>query len=148
MFVVNGCWNLKYNSVLVFPQTDVEENIFSPSFLNWLTLNYQLNTKLEVLIKMLRKSIKRSTKDTNKIAAEKNMKSCWIKLLKNTHNKKRVYHICKPLQRQKQWFNYQICNSTGFGYTLKIRKTKKVLENWDWLWEKTFYDILMHLRQI
>lgn len=59
---------LKCNSVVSILQTDVEENIFSPEFVEQLDNIKLPATKLEVLIKMLRKSIK-EYKDTNKIAA-------------------------------------------------------------------------------
>lgn len=77
---------LKCNSVVSILETDVEENIFSPEFVEQLDNVKLPATRLEVLVKMLRKSI-REYKNTNKIAAEK-----YEELLKKTldeyHNRR------------------------------------------------------------
>lgn len=61
---------LKCNSVVNILDTDVEENIFSPEFVEQLDHIKLPATKLEVLVKMLRKTIS-EYRATNKIAAEK-----------------------------------------------------------------------------
>ena len=61
---------LKCNSVVNILDTDVEENIFSPEFIEHINNIPAPATRLEVLIKMLRRAISQY-KDTNKIAAEK-----------------------------------------------------------------------------
>ena len=77
---------LKCNSVINILDTDVEENIFSPEFVEQLDNIKLPATKLEVLIKMLRKSIK-EYKDTNKVAAEK-YEALLNKTLEEYHNRR------------------------------------------------------------
>ena len=61
---------LQCNSVVNILETDVEEDIFSPEFVEQLDNVRLPATKLEVLVKMLRRTIREYGK-TNKIAAEK-----------------------------------------------------------------------------
>ncbi len=61
---------LQCNSVVSILDSDVEESIFSPEFIEQLNRVKLPATRLEVLIKMLRKSISQY-RNTNKIAAEK-----------------------------------------------------------------------------
>jgi type I restriction enzyme R subunit len=138
---------LKCNSVINILESDVEESIFSPEFIEQLELIKLPATKLEVLIKMLRKSI-REYKDTNKIAAEK-----YEELLKKTldeyHNRRESLSSSEATTTQNEAVNSIISNATQQALDIlsqlgedkdSFRKLGLTFE------EKAFYDILMHLR--
>lgn len=136
---------LKCNSVVSILQTDVEENIFSPEFVEQLDNIKLPATKLEVLIKMLRKSIK-EYKDTNKIAAE-----TYEKLLNNTleeyHNRRAS--LSSATSTQTEAVDSIIRNATQQALDIlsKLGEDKDSFRKLGLTFEeKSFYDILMHLR--
>ena len=138
---------LKCNSVVNILETDVEENIFSPEFIEQLDNVKLPATKLEVLVKLLRKSIK-EYKNTNKIAAEK-----YEELLKRTleeyHNRKDSLSAEEASAAQNEAVEEIIKNATKQALDIlaemgedkdSFRKLGLTFE------EKAFYDILIHLR--
>ena len=138
---------LKCNSVVSILQTDVEESIFSPEFVDQLDLIKLPATKLEVLVKMLRKSIK-EYKDTNKIAAEK-----YEELLKKTldeyHNRRASLSSKEATETQTEAVNSIIRNATKQALDIlsKLGEDKDSFRKLGLTFEeKAFYDILMHLR--
>ena len=138
---------LKCNSVVSILQTDVEESIFSPEFVEQLDLIKLPATKLEVLIKMLRKSIKQY-KDTNKRAAEK-----YEELLKKTldeyHNRRAILSSKEATETQTEAVNSIIRNATQQALDIlsKLGEDKDSFRKLGLTFEeKAFYDILMHLR--
>ncbi|MEY4273176.1 MAG: hypothetical protein RL638_124 [Bacteroidota bacterium] len=138
---------LKCNSVVSILQTDVEESIFSPEFVDQLELIKLPATKLEVLVKMLRKSIK-EYKDTNKIAAEK-----YEELLKKTldeyHNRRAILSSIEATETQTEAVNSIIRNATQQALDIlsKLGEDKDSFRQLGLTFEeKAFYDILMHLR--
>ena len=138
---------LKCNSVVSILQTDVEESIFSPEFVEQLDLIKLPATKLEVLIKMLRKSIKQY-KDINKIAAEK-----YEELLKKTldeyHNRRAILSSKEATETQTEAVNSIIRNATQQALDIlsKLGEDKDSFRKLGLTFEeKAFYDILMHLR--
>jgi type I restriction enzyme R subunit len=125
----------------------VEENIFSPEFIEQLDNVKLPATKLEVLVKLLRKSIK-EYKNTNKIAAEK-----YEELLKRTleeyHNRKDSLSAEEASAAQNEAVEEIIKNATKQALDIlaemgedkdSFRKLGLTFE------EKAFYDILIHLR--
>lgn len=138
---------LKCNSVVNILETDVEENIFSPEFVEQLDNIKLPATKLEVLVKMLRKSIK-EYKDTNKIAAEK-----YEELLKKTldeyHNRRASLSPEEASETQKEAVDSIIHNATQQALDIlsKLGEDKESFRKLGMTFEeKAFYDILMHLR--
>ena len=138
---------LKCNSVVSILETDVEENIFSPEFIEQLELLKLPATKLEILIKMLRKSIK-EYKDTNKIAAEK-----YEELLKKTldeyNNRRASLSSSEATETQTEAVNSIIRNATQQALDIlsKLGEDKDSFRKLGLTFEeKAFYDILMHLR--
>jgi type I restriction enzyme R subunit len=138
---------LKCYSVVSILQTDVEESIFSPEFIEQLELMKLPATKLEVLIKMLRKSIK-EYKDTNKIAAEK-----YEELLKKTldeyHNRRASLSSSEATETQTEAVNSIIRNATQQALDIlsKLGEDKDSFRKLGLTFEeKAFFDILMHLR--
>ena len=138
---------LKCNSVVNILETDVEENIFSPEFVEQLDCVKLPATKLEVLVKLLRKSIK-EYKNTNKIAAEK-YEELLKKTLEEYHNRRDSLSPEEASKAQNEAINEIIRNATqqaldilaGLGEEKEsFRKLGLTFE------EKAFYDILMHLR--
>jgi len=138
---------LKCNSVVSILQTDVEENIFSPEFVEQLEQIKLPATKLEVLVKMLRKSIK-EYKNTNKIAAEK-YEELLNKTLEEYHNRRASLSSQEATETQTEAVNSIIRNATQQALDIlsklgedrdSFRKLGLTFE------EKAFYDILMHLR--
>jgi len=138
---------LKCNSVVNILETDVEENIFSPEFVEQLNDVKLPATKLEVLVKLLRKSIK-EYKNTNKIAAEK-YEELLKKTLEEYHNRRDSLSPEEASMAQNEAINEIIRNATqqaldilaGLGEEKEsFRKLGLTFE------EKAFYDILMHLR--
>ena len=138
---------LKCNSVVSILQTDVEENIFSPEFVEQLDLIKLPATKLEVLIKMLRKSIK-EYKDTNKIAAEK-YEELLNKTLEEYHNRRASLSSAEATSTQAEAVNSIIQNATQQALDIlsKLGEDKDSFRKLGLTFEeKAFYDILMHLR--
>jgi type I restriction enzyme R subunit len=138
---------LKCNSVVSILQTDVEESIFSPEFVDQLDNIKLPATKLEVLIKMLRKAIK-EYKDTNKIAAEK-YEELLKKTLEEYHNRRKSLSSQEASITQTEAVDSIIKNATQQALDIlsrlgedkdSFRKLGLTFE------EKAFYDILMHLR--
>jgi type I restriction enzyme R subunit len=138
---------LKCNSVVSILQTDVEENIFSPEFVEQLYLIKLPATKLEVLIKMLRKSIK-EYKDTNKIAAEK-YEELLNKTLEEYHNRRASLSSQEASTTQTEAVDSIIRNATQQALDIlsKLGEDKDSFRKLGLTFEeKAFYDILLHLR--
>lgn len=138
---------LKCNSVVSILQTDVEENIFSPEFVEQLDNIKLPATKLEVLIKMLRKSIK-EYKDTNKIAAEK-YEELLNKTLEEYHNRRERLSSTEATATQTEAVDLIIRNATQQALDIlsKLGEDKDSFRQLGLTFEeKAFYDILMHLR--
>ena len=138
---------LKCNSVVSILQTDVEENIFSPEFVEQLENIKLPATKLEILIKMLRKSIK-EYKDTNKIAAEK-YEELLNKTLEEYHNRRASLSSEEATETQTEAVNSIISNATQQALDIlsKLGEDKDSFRKLGLTFEeKAFYDILMHLR--
>lgn len=138
---------LKCNSVVSILQTDVEENIFSPEFVEQLDNIKLPATKLEVLIKMLRKSIK-EYKDTNKIAAEK-YEELLNKTLEEYHNRRERLSSTEATATQAEAVDSIIRNATQQALDIlsKLGEDKDSFRQLGLTFEeKAFYDILMHLR--
>jgi type I restriction enzyme R subunit len=138
---------LKCHSVVSILETDVEESIFSPEFIEQLDSIKLPATKLEVLIKMLRKSIK-EYKETNKIAAEK-----YEELLKKTldeyHNRRETLSTTEATTTQNEAVNSIISNATQQALDIlsKLGEDKESFRKLGLTFEeKAFYDILLHLR--
>ena len=138
---------LKCNSVINILESDVEESIFSPEFVEQLENIKLPATKLEVLIKMLRKSI-REYKDTNKISAEK-----YEELLKKTldeyHNRRESLSSTEATSTQNEAVNSIILNATQQALEIlsQLGENKESFRKLGLTFEeKAFYDILMHLR--
>lgn len=138
---------LKCNSVVSILETDVEENIFSPEFVEQLNDIKLPATKLEVLIKMLRKSIT-EYKHTNKIVAEK-YEELLKKTLKEYHKRRDALSGTEATATQTEAVDSIIRNATEQALEIlanlgedkeSFRKLGLTFE------EKAFYDILMHLR--
>ena len=138
---------LKCNSVVNILQTDVEESIFSPEFVEQLENIKLPATKLEVLVKMLRKSI-REYKDTNKIAAEK-YEDLLKKTLEEYHNRRDVLSGSEATATQTEAVDSIIRNATEQALEIlsKLGEDKDSFRKLGLTFEeKAFYDILMHLR--
>jgi len=138
---------LKCNSVVNILQTDVEENIFSPEFIEQLENIKLPATKLEVLVKMLRKSI-REYKDTNKIAAEK-FEELLKKTLEEYHNRRASLSAEEASATQSEAVELIIRNATqqALDILTKLGEDKDSFRKLGLTFEeKAFYDILMHLR--
>ncbi|MCC8089191.1 MAG: DUF3387 domain-containing protein [Rikenellaceae bacterium] len=138
---------LKCNSVVNILQTDVEENIFSPEFVEQLDNIKLPATKLEVLIKMLRKSIK-EYKDINKIAAEK-YEELLNKTLEEYHNRRESLSSIEATATQTEAVDSIIRNATQQALDIlsKLGEDKDSFRQLGLTFEeKAFYDILMHLR--
>lgn len=138
---------LKCNSVVSILQTDVEENIFSPEFVEQLENIKLPATKLEVLIKMLRKSIK-EYKDTNKIAAEK-YEELLKKTLEEYHNRRASLSSQEASETQTEAVDsiIRIATQQALDILSKLGEDKDSFRKLGLTFEeKAFYDILMHLR--
>lgn len=138
---------LRCNAVISILETNVEENIFSPEFVEQLENIKLPATKLEVLIKMLRKTI-REYKDTNKIAAEK-YEELLNKTLDEYHKRRESLSNQEATATQAEAVDSIIRNATQQALEIlsrlgedkdSFRKLGLTFE------EKAFYDILMHLR--
>ncbi|MCY1636587.1 type I restriction endonuclease subunit R [Marinifilum sp. D737] len=138
---------LKCNSVVNILETDVEENIFSPEFVEQLDHIKLPATKLEVLIKMLRKAIK-EYKDTNKIAAEK-YEELLNRTLEEYHNRRASLSSEEASSTQAEAVDSIIRNATqqALDIMAKLGEDKESFRKLGLTFEeKAFYDILMHLR--
>lgn len=116
---------LQCNCVVSILDTDVEESIFSPGFIEQLNGVKLPATRLEVLVKMLRKSIVQY-KNTNKFAAEKFedlLKRHW----RNITTAAQHFLPPKQLKRRKtQWMKSSVMppnkHSTYLANLARIRK--------------------------
>jgi type I restriction enzyme R subunit len=138
---------LKCNSVVNILQTDVEENIYSPEFVEQLETIKLPATKLEVLIKLLRKSIK-DYKDTNKIAAEK-YEELLNKTLEEYHKRKASLSSAEATTTQTEAVESIIQNATKQALDIlsKLGEDKDSFRKLGLTFEeKAFYDILIYLR--
>lgn len=138
---------LQCNSVVSILDSDVEESIFSPEFIEQLNRVKLPATRLEVLIKMLRKSISQY-RNTNKIAAEK-----FEELLQRTideyHNRRAKISSEEASAAQRDAVDEIIRNATQQALDIlnKLGEDKNSFRSLDLTFEeKAFYDILMHLR--
>ena len=138
---------LRCNSVVSILDSDVEESIFSPSFIEQLNRVKLPATRLEVLIKMLRKGISQY-KQTNKLAGEK-FEELLKKTLDEYHNRRTKLSSEEASKAQQDAVDEIIRNATQQALDLlkqlgedkdSFRKLGLTFE------EKAFYDILMHLR--
>lgn len=138
---------LKCNSVVNILETDVEENIFSPEFIEQLDSIKLPATKLEVLIKMLRRSIK-EYKVTNKIAAEK-YEELLNRTLEEYHSRRASLSSEEASSTQAEAVDSIIRNATQQAMDLlsKLGEDKDSFRKLGLTFEeKAFYDILIHLR--
>lgn len=138
---------LRCNSVVSILDSDVEESIFSPGFIEQLNRVKLPATRLEVLIKMLRKGISQY-KQTNKLAGEK-FEELLKKTLDEYHNRRTKLSSEEASAAQQEAVDEIIRNATQQALDLlkqlgedkdSFRKLGLTFE------EKAFYDILMHLR--
>ncbi len=127
--------------------TDVEEDLFSPEFVEQLEHIKLPATKLEVLVKLLRKSIA-AYKNTNKITAEK-YEELLKKRLEEYHNRRTRLSPQEASSAQSEAIDEIIRDATRQALDLlaalgeekeSFRKLGLTFE------EKAFYDILIHLR--
>lgn len=138
---------LRCNSVVSILDSDVEESIFSPGFIEQLNRVKLPATRLEVLIKMLRKGIA-GYKDTNKLAAEK-FEDLLQKTLDEYHNRRTKLSSEKASAAQQDAVDEIIRNATQQALDLlnKLGEDKDSFRSLGLTFEeKAFYDILMHLR--
>lgn len=138
---------LKCNSVVSILETDVEERIFSPEFIEAVNSMPAPTTRLEVLVKMLRRAISQY-KNTNKIAAEK-----YADLLQQTldeyHDRRDKLSATEATQTQSETVEELIKNATAqaLGILSKLGKDKDSFRQLGLTFqEKAFYDILMAMR--
>lgn len=138
---------LQCNSVVSILDTDVEESIFSPGFIEQLNGVKLPATRLEVLVKMLRKSIAQY-KNTNKFAAEK-FEEMLKKTLEEYHNRRATLSSAEATQTQKETVDEIIRNATQQALDIlgKLGEDKESFRKLGLTFEeKAFYDILMHMR--
>ena len=140
---------LQCNSVVSILDTDLEESIFSPGFVEQINGIKLPATRLEVLIKMLRRSIAQY-KNVNKFAAEM-FEEMLRKTLEEYHNRRAVLSSAEATQTQKDTVEEIIRNATQQALNIlgqlgedkeSFRKLGLTFE------EKAFYDILMHMRDV
>lgn len=140
---------LQCNSVVSILDTDVEESIFSPGFVEQLNGVKLPATRLEVLIKMLRRSIAQY-KTTNKFAAEK-YEELLKKTLEEYHNRRIKLSSGEATQTQKDTVDEIIRNATQQALNIlgKLGEDKESFRKLGLTFkEKAFYDILMHMRDV
>ena len=140
---------LQCNSVVSILDTDVEESIFSPGFIEQLNGVKLPATRLEVLIKMLRRSIAQY-KNTNKFAAEK-FEDLLKKTLKEYHNRRAALSSAEATQTQRDTVDEIIRNATQQALDIlgKLGEDKESFRKLGLTFEeKAFYDILMHMRDV
>ena len=138
---------LQCNSVVSILDSDVEESIFSPEFIEQLNRVKLPATRLEVLIKMLRKSISQY-KNTNKIAAEK-FEELLQKTIDEYHNRRAKLSSEEASAAQRDAVDEIIRNATQQALDIlnKLGEDKDSFRSLGLTFEeKAFYDILMHLR--
>jgi type I restriction enzyme R subunit len=138
---------LKCNSVVSILDTDVEESIFSPEFIDQLNRVKLPATRLEALVKMLRKSISQY-KNTNKLAAEK-FEDLLKKTLDEYHDRRTKLSSEEASAVQKDAVDKIISSATSQALDIldKLGKDKSSFRRLGLTFEeKAFYDILMHLR--
>lgn len=138
---------LQCNSVVSILDSDVEESIFSPEFIEQLNRVKLPATRLEVLIKMLRKSISQY-KNTNKIAAEK-FEELLQKTIDEYHNRRAKLSSEEASAAQRDAVDEIIRNATQQALDIlnKLGEDKNSFRSLGLTFEeKAFYDILMHLR--
>lgn len=138
---------LQCNSVVSILDTDVEESIFSPGFIEQLNGVKLPATRLEVLVKMLRRSIARY-KNTNKFAAEK-FEEMLRKTLEVYHNRRATLSSAEATQTQRDTVDEIIRNATQQALDIlgKLGEDKESFRKLGLTFEeKAFYDILMHMR--
>ena len=138
---------LQCNSVVSILDSDVEESIFSPGFIEQLNCVKLPATRLEVLIKMLRRGIAQY-KNTNKLAAEK-FEEMLQKTLNEYHNRRTKLSSGEASAAQKDAVDEIIRNATQQALDLlkKLGEDKDSFRSLGLTFEeKAFYDILMHLR--
>lgn len=138
---------LQCNSVVSILDSDVEESIFSPEFIEQLNRVKLPATRLEVLIKMLRRSIAQY-KNTNKLAAEK-FEEMLQKTLDEYHNRRTKLSSEEASAAQRDAVDEIIRNATQQALDLlnKLGEDKDSFRSLGLTFEeKAFYDILMHLR--
>lgn len=125
----------------------MEEDLFSPEFVEQLEHIKLPATKLEVLVKLLRKSIA-AYKNTNKITAEK-YEELLKKRLEEYHNRRTRLSPQEASSAQSEAIDEIIRDATRQALDLlaalgeekeSFRKLGLTFE------EKAFYDILIHLR--
>lgn len=140
---------LQCNSVVSILDTDVEESIFSPGFIEQLNGVKLPATRLEVLVKMLRKSIAQY-KNTNKFAAER-FEDLLKKTLEEYHNRRAALSSAEATQTQKETVDEIIRNATQQALDIlgKLGEDKESFRKLGLTFEeKAFYDILMHMRDV
>jgi type I restriction enzyme, R subunit len=140
---------LQCNSVVSILDTDVEESIFSPGFIEQLNGVKLPATRLEVLVKMLRKSIAQY-KNTNKFAAEK-FEDLLKKTLEEYHNRRAALSSAEATQTQRDTVDEIIRNATQQALDIlgKLGEDKESFRKLGLTFEeKAFYDILMHMRDV
>lgn len=138
---------LRCNSVVSILDTDVEESIFSPGFIEQLNRVKLPATRLEVLIKMLRKGIAQY-RNTNKLAAEK-FEELLQKTLDEYHDRRTKLSSEEASAAQQEAVDEIIRNATQQALDLlnKLGEDKDSFRSLGLTFEeKAFYDILMHLR--
>lgn len=138
---------LQYNSVVSILDTDVEESIFSPEFTNQLDHIKLPATRLEALIKMLRRTVAQY-KNTNKIAAEK-FEEMLQKTIDEYHNRRAKLSSEEASAAQRDAVDEIIRNATQQALDIlnKLGEDKDSFRKLGLTFEeKSFYDILMHLR--
>lgn len=120
---------LKCNSVVNILDTDVEENIFSPEFIEHINNIPAPATRLEVLIKMLRRAISQY-KDTNKIAAEK-FEEMLKKTLEEYHKRRDALTAGEATATQSETVNEIVKSATEQAIEIlgRLARTKKVSDS-------------------
>lgn len=140
---------LQCNSVVSILETDVEENIFSPEFVEQLANIHLPATKLELLVKMLRSAIT-EYKNINKIAAKK-FEELLQKTLDEYHDRRAKLSSAEATQTQREAVESIIANATQQALDIlkALGKDKESFRRLGLTFEeKAFYDILMHLRDV
>ena len=135
------------NAVVNILDTDVEQNIFGPEFLENLKSVKLPATKLEVLSKLIRQSIN-EYKKTNKIAAEK-FEEMLNKTLEEYFNRRKSLSDEEGNQIQRDAIDAIIKNATDKALEIlkSLGEDKESFRKLDMTFEeKAFYDILIHLR--
>jgi type I restriction enzyme R subunit len=138
---------LKCNAVVSILDTDVEESIFSPEFIDQLDGIRLPATRLEVLIKLLRRSISQY-KNINKLAA-KLFEELLQKTLDEYHNRRATLSAEDASAAQKDAVDEIIRSATEQALELlnRLGEDKDSFRRLGLTFEeKAFYDILMHLR--